>query len=745
MAKRKYKRNTVTSAESAEANARELGFDPPYISGSSRPEMRKPVNEQMVEGRLNAEWFVEMRGIYNDFNRDYWNYYGAQWPDFNEAMDMLLRMSDQCGLDLSKYAPEKMSLSDIQSKDDLFSMSERELEKIEQQILRAADDGIGCIDSVKKKRWVSIIRRLSAVRRMCRRKGVEKSEIKALWPGWEGVRKRNLDEVWECLHPIRFALWCDRSTLNTEDGKPDVLDVPPHFVRMCMSVTLAKKYREEHGFKGAVVVVPPGHGKTLLIINMEAQEICEEPWSPSAFVHNKRDEARKRLSAVRRYFDLSDDRGKRCRALYPEIVIDKRKDNADLFFVTKDGKRMNTHEEGCLNAYGMHTKATGVSLFRAKFDDPADEKEGVESGTRDRTNRAFTQTWLQRLRGSNTFFVMITTRWHPHDIVGVIRKANMKVAYCSIECGGPESDFDPIWPEVGYDRKYLKGRYYLYGPGGYSCIFQNNPDSEQTRRVTNLVYYDYEMMREKMSPEFKEFFDRKETDWCISLDPAGTDKKTSTLAGVLEGAFGQLMVNGKYRPTLVLVDRKSMLASQHKLAEHTYSRFTDHVSKGRDAIVLVETQSGYHATADMLTKDWGLPQTKIIKRPPKGTNKAARLSRYSLHFEIGDVLVPGRWVKDDSGKERLTVHPEWVEFADQILHAGTTKDTEMLDCMSQMVAEYAHQMASGRTMSGDDVESRYDENDMMHRFYKTKVLRKKKKRPGFGRVLQRKLSGAMVQ
>ena len=56
------------------------GIDPPYVLGAEPPAMQKTKKKSEVGGEFNPLWLIEVRDNYVQFNRDWFNYYGHQWP-----------------------------------------------------------------------------------------------------------------------------------------------------------------------------------------------------------------------------------------------------------------------------------------------------------------------------------------------------------------------------------------------------------------------------------------------------------------------------------------------------------------------------------------------------------------------------------------------------------------------------------------------------------------------------------------
>jgi hypothetical protein len=658
------------------------GFEPPYVKGAQKPKMKQPSEPQLVDGCINPAFLVELRDIALDYNTQHINYYGVRWSGFKEQMTNVESMAKQAGIDMSSYAPEVLSLTDIKSADDIFEASERELKKLADRIEMSHEVGLQLIDDAKKKRWARVLRKACRLQDWCR-KPIPKKRL---------TKKEK--ETWKYLHPLRYILYTMRSHLMTDDGALEFLDTPPHLIMACLVVKIAQAHAHSHNIDGVLIIIPPRHCKTTFSIGDTALDINLSGHVNNGIVHQNSGHAIRRLLGVREHFMPDTPVGKRRRALFPDVVMDDTVSaNKSMFFVKHAGRRINIHQEGNASAWGVHSQAQGLTFHKLLFDDPSDQKEQTEEGTRERTNAAISHTWLPRLTGRTAFFTYICTRWHPEDFVGVLtrlaRHGDINIAYYSLACGGPEENFRPIWPEAGYDANFLRATYARLGPAQYSCQYQNNPDSPESRKVKKLVCFDREELKDDARTDpYLRFFQSKDTTYYLSVDPSGSDNKKSHLAGITYAAFGPFRHacpdgSMEYVPLLLFLDYWSGHAGQHEIAAKVKNWFdTRRVDK-----ILTETTGGFHATAEALEVVHNIPTTTIIRRPPGKGTKIDRLLSYAIHLENGDAQFPGRPTSDEHGDTVLQLDPDWQPLAMQLLQAGTTADDNLLDCVRQQLAE----------------------------------------------------------
>jgi hypothetical protein len=659
------------------------GFRPPYVAGSLKPVMEKPHEEQWVDGAINPGFLVELRDIAINYNIQWQNYYGHQWPAFKTQIDAVNQMAKQAGIDLASYAPEVLSLSDLKDKDSVFEATEDQVRKLADRIETSHEIALRNLPDAKKKRWAKTLRKVCQLQQWCRS------------PRPKGKRlSTDQQEVWDYLHPLRFMLYCNRSHLMSDAGDLQLVEIPVHLILACMILKCAELHAAELGIDGALLIIPPRHGKTTLGCADMALDICLHGHVNNGIVHHNSDHARRRLLAVRDYFDDNLDVGRRRRALFPDIRRDPSVKSNSLFFTLYNGKRQNIHQEGNASSWGIHSQAQGLTFHKLMLDDPSDQKEQAEQGTRERTNAAISSTWIPRLTGRGSFFKYICTRWHPEDfsgvLLGLVKQGVSNVAYYSLACGGPDSDFEPIWPEAGYDRTYLRAAYARLGPAQYSCQYQNNPDSPESRRGKRLVCFDEREYTDETfrTPSYRRFFDDLNSVYYLSVDPTGSSSKYANLAGITYAVYGLFRQEEEDKstldiPLLLFLKYWSIHAGQHELAQ-IISTFYDN---NRVDKVLVETTGGFHATSEALEVVHHIPAAKVIRVPPGVGIKHDRLLKYAIHLESGDAQFPGEWVTAEHGEPALQLSSNWGEMATQLLQSGTAKDDNLLDCVRQQLAE----------------------------------------------------------
>lgn len=707
------------------------GMKLPYIDGAPPPQMRQASVPQMVGGRVNPDWIVERRDILLDYNTAWFNYYGAEWSNFRSHMDAVDEFAAQVGVDLSRYSPETFSLADIQSVDSVLEATGKQLTRLADRIEYSHEVGMVMLDAAKKKSWAATLRRAAEIQEWCREEVPAHVESKGDW--------REI-ECWKYLHALRYMIYTVRSVLMGGD-EAQIVETPEHVVMACLIIAIARAHCESHGIQGVMVQIAPRHGKTNLAVADKALDLRKRPHLSTSIVHNNFERSQERFEAIRDHFDRDLPVGRRGTALFPDVRMEigqRGTKGTKKLTLLVDGKRPCQEKEGNLAPRGVHGRVTGITCHEILFDDPVDEKEQAEDGTRERTNSAMNKTWMTRRTGKSSFFVYICTAWHREDfssqLLKLARQGAFRMAYYAKPCGGPENDFKPIWPEAGYDDKFLRSQFARLGPIQYACIYQNNPDSDATRKIAAIHHFPAKQWTHPhlRTDAWKRFFADPETEHILSVDPSGSENKRSNKAGIIYGACGMLresLLDRAYldQAKLAILEYWSLRASQRTLVE----KIIEVCGMHRVDKIVVETTGGYHATADTLVEHEAIKSAEIevIKRQPGTGTKVARFQKYAIHIENGSVLFPGVDGIDERGEPVLAFDPSlWSELSEQLVNAGNTSEDNLLDCMRQLLAEVAYKLFGSAAGNGD--ASRFGETEEMKRrrqFWESKLRLQKPK------------------
>lgn len=636
----------------------------------------------------------------------------------DSVMKMIDREAESAGFDAQSIkdmrSPEQivadamMRLAD--SPADVWELHDLEIEAIEKAMDKADQ---GCMKFIQDKLsaappkvWRSRMERVRRLRERTKTR-CSRPQVHHLMKSRVIVRhddEQNMRAALEAAWPLRVMIYTGRSNMpHLANGDPadSVYMVGSHHCKMACDVWQAKfgvRYgpphdrsssvaclnRGEIAYKGCIVVMAPGHGKSDFGRYAMACEYIENPYAQILMGHSRGDEAEKNLSYVATLFMPTDPAGRRCISLFG-LKIAGNKPSAKRFRLDLPSKT----RQHSATASGIKSKISGSNASVIWADDPVDQKEAEQETERDRTFQLLNGTWLSRIRGNKGTFVLITaTLWHKADAVNRLielardGKAMLKV---SIQrCGGPKTSpaFSPLWIEV-YPARELRSRYEtMRNPALYAAAYMANPVAEERRIVRKLRLYD------ASSSEHVQFMESS-TKY-MSLDPSATRGEKADLAGVVYAGLGSVhstkVVNEHPVHTteqrLRLITAESIPATQADLVEHVVN-----LSKILSVdYVLVETRSGFHGTADMFEHYHGID---VIRLDPKNRNKEERLRAAAPAMENANsdlgvwavVEFPG--IKNSDGY--LILDPRFKQLAEEILDFGVCATDHSLDALVQMV------------------------------------------------------------
>jgi hypothetical protein len=544
-----------------------------------------------------------------------------------------------------------------------------------------------------------------------RLKRVKRLRLRARHPSTIKARSQKVLRL-ESAHVLRLMVYVGRSNLaqaHTGDLKDNVYLVSSHHAKMAVDVWQARNQvrwgppRTDHRadsqanlgespYKGAIVVIAPGHGKTDFGRYFIASEIAKNPHSQAMLNHAQGEKARENLAYLASLFRTDTPAGRRFTSLFG-LELDK--DTAKEFRV-KLSERLKAPTA---SASGVNSKVSGSNASIQWWDDPVDQSEIDSETQRLGTFDTLNGTWLTRMRGSDGTFLLVTaTLWHPNDAVSryiqMARNGKVFFRVSRQPCGGPKSspEFFPIWPEM-YPAKELRSKYQtMQNPRLYSAAYMCDPESEETKIIKTLRFYD------PHTEEHRLFMDNSRK--YMSLDPAATRGERSDLAGIVYAGLGAVrsekVVDGLTVKTsenrLRVIEATSIPATQSELVEYTVDLCKLRSVDG----VFVETRSGFNATADMFENYHGIP---VVRLDPKNKNKEERLRAAAPAIENANanlgvwavVELPG--VRDEHGE--LVVDPRFKQLANEILNYGVCATDHILDAFTQLVIYFTPELGVG--------------------------------------------------
>lgn len=455
--------------------------------------------------------------------------------------------------------------------------------------------------------------------------------------------------------------------------------------------------------EGAIIVFPPGHGKTEVGAHWCARRISDNPYEQGWVIHAQEALAAQSLAYVASMFEMSSPAGRRNRALYPNIPTKFRKKNSKMFWLDLP----NRTKQPTMSASGVRSKRSGADASFVWFDDPVDQREAEQDKERDRTYALINGTWLTRLRGKQSkgatrgiFHFTTTTLWHPDDAncrrIELARQKKLRILVSRQGTGGPRSfpKFEAVWPEMYPASKIEKIYEAMKNPTLFSAAYMSNPVAESLKIIRQLRFYD------PASTDHVRFL--KSCTNYLSLDPSATNRPGSDKVGIVHAGMGEFSweeVSADGVPVyrcenrLRIVDANQIHATQSELVEYTcgYSliKQVDHV--------IVETRSGFVAVAEMFENMHGI---KPIRRDPGNKSKDVRLRAAAPALEDGNaddgiravVEFPGK--RDEAGNIVPDERFDWLYR--QILDFGFAAEDHCVDALTQLVNYLAPELSVGK-------------------------------------------------
>jgi hypothetical protein len=548
------------------------------------------------------------------------------------------------------------------------------------------------------------------------------------------------DDALEAAHPLRFMAYVGRSNMETvqrasvnKEPAPHeyVYQWGPHHYKMASDIWIARNQcafelnelgravavRNAIPYQGAIIIMPVGHGKTEFACAYMALEVSLRPRVQGVMLHAVDEKAWENLQYVESYYDKASDFGRRCKSLFPDIVVTQ---STNKRFRVDAGQSLKSPT---LTASGINKASLGSNTTFQLLDDVVPQSDAEQPTERDRRKRLLGGTWGTRQRGSGTFRLVIGTLWHAADalmdMMGKARRfrdSDGREGVCYLvskqACGGPAEKFKPLWTGV-YTSEHLRRKYYELGPALYSAAYMSNPLSDEQRLVKKLRLYDPTDSAEAARgiPE-EERTHAKFLRNCVrylSLDPSATNNERSDKAGVLYGGMGAIgtrsidMEGNELLSTdkrLRIIDSFEIGAVQSELVDHALN----YAMVNPVDYVIVEARSAFNGTAEMF-EGRGVD---VIREDPKNKQKVQRLRSAAVALEDANapnlraaVEFPGIWRVagknvDGSTRMELVIDPRFEGLAKQVLDFGVAAEDHSVDCLTQLVNRLLPDLSIGR-------------------------------------------------
>jgi hypothetical protein len=188
--------------------------------------------------------------------------------------------------------------------------------------------------------------------------------------------------------------------------------------------------------------------------------------------------------------DLSTDLGRRIqntmqseayRAIFPDAALAVGIGSAENIELARGGHIYCTSRAGT---------ATGRGCSALIIDDPLkDSQEAASPVIRKAIQDWYSRVGLTRLTPDGAV-IIVSTRWHEDDLAGWVLSQDSEKPWTVLNFSAvaEENDFlgrepgEPLWPERGFDKKYLARRRMEMGARGFVSLYQGHP-SEATGNI----------------------------------------------------------------------------------------------------------------------------------------------------------------------------------------------------------------------------------------------------------------------
>jgi hypothetical protein len=492
-------------------------------------------------------------------------------------------------------------------------------------------------------------------------------------------------------HPLRYMIYVSRPGGSTNQ----CYQIGRHHAMMALalySLDKGKKYQDgvwrDYPATGALLVCPPGHGKTSILICCAALWLSMNPRLRIILLHAQAEQSEKNLAFLCTFFQPAEMAGRRNLSLFPGNRIIQQNASTMRLYV-KDKQR-----QASVVACGVNAKENGSDADILMGDDICDQQIAEQDAERNRVFDRLNGTWRRRLRDGKTREILTTTLWHHDDphcrIIRLAREGKIKYLLCVQECGGPDNNFKPLWASA-YPASKLRSIYNeMRNPRLYAAAYQSNPMPEEQRPIRRLAYYD-------PSTESHAGF-MQSAVFHVSLDPAATANDKSDHASFIYAGIGDVrsVRDGvhSYVRRLRIVDAERIKAKQTDAVSAVC-----HFAEGHSVhYVHGEVVAGFAALRELFEAR-GLD---MIVHKPHNRSKGLRLKDVAtmLDDSLTDrglspavVEFPG---KEENGK--IVRDPDsplaWLEK--QILEFGVAAEDDGLDAVTQLCKHLGSDLGVGQ-------------------------------------------------
>lgn len=530
------------------------------------------------------------------------------------------------------------------------------------------------------------------------------------------------------LRHMTYVMRTNLTSRQAKGGSEALLDWKMHHSRIAWQHFEVWNWRrpalqgviDTRRWKGSLVTLGPGHGKTLTAVGLLSLLIAQNPYRKVHLTHAKEDKASANLQWLGSLFDRGTPAGRRLTALYPHLKLRGKVSSTQFRLETAERSKQPTAV-----CAGVRSRIGGGDADIVWFDDAVDPLEREQPEER-RRKKALVATWFKRLRDETGRFIVTCTLEHEDDAnFDLIRKSKAKLIdmrVLKIPCGGPKGSFvskvpfHAIWPEVIPSSRLRQE--YAADPVGYAAEYMCDPSHEAAQIIRKMRFYD------PASAEHVEFM--RSSQKYLSIDPSVTARQHSDKTAFVYAALGDVSgtVNGQFRTErrLRIIRPEQFLCSMSdltmRLASFVLSNPTDYVA--------VEVVAGFASLPDTIRNELGID---VIPCPTGNKSKEVRLRGVAtlLDHSRADGKDAGGAVVEFPGVARHIGHatiiepdPQFDWYYRQFFRFGTIKDDHALDASTQLVAHLVRcgELESGAGFITEKVREAVQRSDFQNRLAK---------------------------
>jgi hypothetical protein len=411
---------------------------------------------------------------------------------------------------------------------------------------------------------------------------------------------------------------------------------------------------EQGKLKRLIVEVCPGSGKTEII----------SKFFPAYFL-GKHPE--KKVACISYGDDLANDASRESRMIVQEPIY---KDIFPDFVMSKDkaeARDWETHKRGRYYSVGIGGALTGKRYNLGIIDDYNKNRETAESEVeRTKLWNFYTSTFFTRKFDENAAIIVVATRWHPYDLIGLLKEAEKENGdkWEVITLPALNEKDESFFPER-FSSEYYKQERNVVGVRDFAALYMQDPIGS-AGTLFKMEDFRYFAMSD---------LDPKDFTFSIHVDPAFSTRQESDDTA--------MMAIARHKKTKELYVIDACCETMHPMASYSYILSLADKWKAAgwqidfisvEDVSLSRAQQEFIKGFELRMKDEGRFYTIIPFRPAGRGKKEDRikfalepiLNRHALHFRNDDKY-----------------NPSWRKMKEQILQFPACKKFDVIDVLAQ--------------------------------------------------------------